>query len=192
LASGVLFVCHANLCRSPMAEFIAGRMLGREWAGQRIPVSSAGTHAIPGYPMHPHAATVTAGLGADPTAFRSRTLNPGALAEAGLVLAATRRERAACVSLVPAAMHRTFTLRQFGRLAAAACGAGPATGRDPDGPLAAAVFAARRARGQLQPVGPDEDDLADPLGQPLADFQRCAGEIEAALAPVVKLIAAYG
>jgi protein-tyrosine phosphatase len=193
LAPGILFVCYANLCRSPMAEFIARGMLSREWAGERIPVSSVGTHAVPGYRMHPHSATVIAGLGADPTTFRSRSLSPEAVAEAGLVLAATRRERAACVSLVPAAMHRAFTLRQFGRLAATACGTGPATPwRDPGGPLSAVVSAVRRARGQLQPVGPEEDDLADPVGQPLPVFQRCASEIEAALAPVVKLIAAFG
>jgi protein-tyrosine phosphatase len=218
-ASGILFVCYANLCRSPMAEYLARDMLagdgGTDPAG--FPVSSAGTHAVAGLRMHPHAATVAAGLGADPGGFCSRPLTADVIARAGLVLAATHRERAACVSLVPGAMRRTFTLRQFGRLAAAArlddpgtvpdgrpdggSGGGPGSatggrldgaGRDPAGRLAAAVSAATRARGRLQPVGPDDDDLADPVGQPIAAFRRCAGEIERALAPVVRLIASCG
>jgi protein-tyrosine phosphatase len=213
-ASGILFVCYANLCRSPMAEYLARDLLagfgGTDPAG--FPVSSAGTHAVAGSRMHPHAATVAAGLGADPGGFRSRPLTADVIAQAGLVLAATHRERAACVSLVPGAMRRTFTLRQFGRLAAAAGPDGPdgaPSGGSGDGPdktpacglddgqdlagrLAAVVFAATRARGRLQPVGPGEDDLADPVGQPIAAFRRCAGEIEQALAPVMRLIASCG
>jgi protein-tyrosine phosphatase len=204
VTSGILFVCYANQCRSPMAELLGRDLLARglgvarEW----IPVSSAGTDAVAGYQMHPHAATVTAERGADPGAFRSTKLTAGAVAGAGLVLAASRRERAVCVSLAPGAMRRVFTLRQFSRLAAAAAGGyAPAAtgGSDPAGPLAdladrlaAAVAAAAAARGQLQPVEPADDDLADPIGQPLEAFRRCADEIEVALAPVVKLIAARG
>ncbi|GAA5197556.1 protein-tyrosine-phosphatase [Rugosimonospora acidiphila] len=203
LASGILFVCYANMCRSPMAEYIARDMLGRQLGAPRTPiaVASAGTHALTGHGMHPHAAEVAAGLGADPTAFHSRRLSTDVLAEAGLVLAATRRERAACVSLLPAAVHRTFTLRQFARLAAAArqtsnvdgrSGGAPPSDRDAAVRLAAAVAAAARARGRLQPVDPEEDDLADPIGQPMVAFRECAGQIEAALAPVMRLIVACG
>ncbi|GIH20998.1 arsenate reductase/protein-tyrosine-phosphatase family protein [Rugosimonospora africana] len=223
MASGILFVCYANMCRSPMAEYIARDMLTRRLGADRapVPVSSAGTNAMPGYRMHPHAATVAAGLGADPAPFRSRPLTADTIAQAGLVLAATQRERAVCLSLVPAALHRTFTLRQFSRLAAAAGDqsassgpddARPDAGRDgvPDAArdrgqdaardvgqdaarrLAAAVAAAVRARGQLQPVEPGDDDLADPVGQPVAAFHQCAGQIEAALEPVVALIASCG
>ena len=143
--------------------------------------------------MHPHAAVVAAGWGADPGAFRSRALRADLVAGAGLVLAASRRERAACVALAPGAMRRTFTLRQFARLADAATDpAYPITTPPPADRLEAAVSAAARARDRLQPVDAEQDDLADPIGQPLAAFHRCAGEIEAALAPTVRLIAACG
>ncbi|SCL27329.1 low molecular weight phosphatase family protein [Micromonospora inyonensis] len=179
----VLFVCHANLCRSPMAEYIARRALER-WP---VAVTSAGTNAVEGRPIHPYAAVITAARGIDASGFRSRPLRTDHLTEAALVLTATRRQRAVCVGLAPAAVHRTFTLRQFARLAAAADPPRRAAGR----PVRAAVEAAVRARSRLQPV-PDTDDLVDPIGGTAADFQRCAEEIERAIAPIGVLIAAAG
>ncbi|MEU6075030.1 low molecular weight phosphatase family protein [Micromonospora sp. NPDC047074] len=180
----VLFVCHANLCRSPMAEYIARRLL----AGQPVSLGSAGTDAVEGLPMHPYAAELAAETGGVPAGFRSRALRPEYLVGATLVLAATRRQRSVCTALAPAALHRTFTIRQFGRLAAAA---DPTT--DPaDGPLRAAVEAAARARGRLQPAAGDADDLRDPIGGTAADFRRCAEEIERSMRPLAALIGTAG
>ncbi|GAA3756390.1 low molecular weight phosphatase family protein [Micromonospora maritima] len=183
MVDGVLFVCHANMCRSPMAEFIARRLL----ADLPVVVTSAGTDAIDGAAMHPYAVEVAAGTGADVTAFRTRRLRPEHLAGAELVLTATRRQRSACTALAPAALGRTFTLRQFARLAAAAEPA-PTT----DTPLRAAVAAAVRARGRMQPAAPGADDLHDPIGGSPADFRRCAEEIERSIRPVRALIATAG
>ncbi|WP_238454164.1 hypothetical protein [Micromonospora sp. ATA51] len=71
-------------------------------------------------PMHPYAIDVAAGTGADPTGFRARKLRPEHLTAATVVLTATRRQRSLCTALAPGALNRTFTLRQFARLAAAA------------------------------------------------------------------------
>jgi protein-tyrosine phosphatase len=192
MRSGVLFVCHANICRSPLAEHIAAMMLARALGTGRltVPTASAGTHARDGLAMHPHAAAVLAERGADPTPFRSRTLTATAVLSAGLVLAAGRRERAACLELAPGAVRRAFTLRQFARLSDAV------TSRDlldlglgeRMDPLDAVVAATTRARGRLQPVEPGEDDLGDPVGEELPAFQRCAATIEAALEPLARLI----
>ncbi|MEH1015752.1 low molecular weight phosphatase family protein [Micromonospora sp. CPCC 206060] len=207
----VLFVCHANLCRSPMAEYLARAVLTRHG----VSVASAGTHAVPGRSMHPYAAGILDGRGLDPTGFRSREVTRDLLTGAGLVLAASRRERAYCVATAPAAIGRTFTLRQFARLAAAAgpvrrgvAGTVGGVGVPPTaggvgllpaadaitgiGVLPAAVAAAARARSLLQPAGPEADDLTDPIGGTPADFHRCADEIEAAVLPIVGLIAAAG
>ncbi|MFC4147603.1 low molecular weight phosphatase family protein [Micromonospora mangrovi] len=182
--AGVLFVCHANMCRSPMAEFIARRLL----ADHSVPVASAGTNALDGRPMHPYAAEVAAGTGADPTGFRTRELRPEHLTGATLVLTATRRQRSHCTALAPTVLHRTFTVRQFGRLAAAA-----EAPKDHDGAvLRAAVEAAARARGRLQPAPGEADDLRDPIGGSPADFRRCAEEIERSIGALVALIAAAG
>ncbi|MGW0216571.1 arsenate reductase/protein-tyrosine-phosphatase family protein [Micromonospora chokoriensis] len=184
MADRVLFVCHANLCRSPMAEFLARRML----ADRPLSVSSAGTDAIDGLGMHPYAIEVATASGADPAEFRTRGLRPEHLVDATLVLTATRRQRSVCTSMVPGALHRTFTLRQFGRLAAAAEPPVEST----DDSVQAAIAAAAQARGRLQPAAPDEDDLRDPIGGTIADFRRCAEEIERSLRPLAALIGAAG
>ncbi|WP_319462860.1 low molecular weight phosphatase family protein [Micromonospora sp. RTP1Z1] len=184
MVDGVLFVCHANMCRSPMAEYIARRLL----AAHPVTVASAGTDAVDGAPMHPYAIDVAAGTGADPTGFRTRKLRPEHLTRATVVLTATRRQRSLCTALAPGVLHRTFTLRQFARLAAAA-----EPLKDPAGrPLRAAVEAAARARGRLQPAAPDADDLRDPIGGTPTDFRRCAEEIEQSIRPVLALIGTAG
>ncbi|BCJ56663.1 low molecular weight phosphatase family protein [Micromonospora endophytica] len=184
MVNRVLFVCHANLCRSPMAEFTARRLL----AGRPVTVASAGTDAMAGLAMHPYAAKITVETGEDPTGFRSRRLAPEHLTDAVLVLTATRRQRSFCTALAPAALHRTFTLRQFGRLAATV--EAPLDGHDE--PLRAAVAAAALARGRLQPALADADDLVDPVAGTLEDFRRCAQEIERALRPLATLIGTAG
>ncbi|MEU1686677.1 low molecular weight phosphatase family protein [Micromonospora sp. NPDC005707] len=195
MVDGVLFVCHANMCRSPMAEFIARRLL----RDLPVAVTSAGTDALDGAAMHPYAVEVAAGTGADPAAFRTRRLRPEHLTRAALVLTATRRQRSVCTALAPAALSRTFTLRQFARLAAAATAEAaeatePAEPAGPvaESPLLAAVVAAARARGRLQPATPDADDLRDPIGGSPADFRRCAEEIERSIRPVLALIGTAG
>jgi protein-tyrosine phosphatase len=174
----LLFVCHANLCRSPMAERLA-RVLG---AG-RVEVTSAGTHARPGLPMHEFAESTLYELGADPTGFTSRPVDPAMVAEADLVLTADRRQRSICADLVPAAVRRTFTIRQFGRLAAAVLDAGLAAGPET---LLRAVAA---VRADLPPVPGEEDDLADPVLGTREDFLACARQITRALEPTLALIA---
>jgi len=170
----VLFVCHANQCRSPMAE----RLAARHFHGTGVRTASAGTHAYDGAPLHPNAARVLDELGADTEGFSSRPLTASLLAAADLVLTATREHRAACVTLLPEALPRTFTLRQFARMATAGTIAG---GVSDNGWLNARLEAARAARSRLQPVDPREDDLADPVRLPLDAFRRCAAEIQDAL-----------
>jgi protein-tyrosine phosphatase len=166
----VLVVCHANLCRSPLVERLLSHALSRR---PGFAVASAGTHAHDGLSMHPHTAQVLREWGADHTGFRSRLLTPEVIAEADLILTAERSQRAQCVSLQPAAIGRAFTLRQFGRLAAAV---DPArlTGATPADRMLALVGEANLERAAFQPVRPDEDDLVDPIGGPVDGFRECA------------------
>ncbi|GAA4685227.1 arsenate reductase/protein-tyrosine-phosphatase family protein [Phytohabitans rumicis] len=155
----LLFVCQGNLCRSPMAEFLA-----RSTAGGTV--VSAGTHAVAGRTMHPHAMSALAEEGIDASSFRSRTLDSSLAAAATLTLTATREQRAACTRLAPRQLGRVFTLRQFARLL-------DATGlrglTDVDSVLAAVTA----VRGNIQPVPTSHDEIADPVHGTLDDMRAC-------------------
>ncbi|GAA1773551.1 low molecular weight phosphatase family protein [Luedemannella helvata] len=185
----VLFVCHANLCRSPMAERLLRLAVDTRpgLADAGVTAASAGTHARPRHDMHPLAADVLREFGADPDGFASQPVHAGLLCEADLVLTAARAQRATCVTLAPAVLGRTFTLRQFARLAAAVDAdqvrtAGPARR------VAAIVGGVHEARAHAQPVPPDEDDVPDPVGGGPEEMQACAALIQAALHPLLVLL----
>jgi protein-tyrosine phosphatase len=186
----ILAVCHANLCRSPLIEGLMRRavsaLLGA--ADATFEVSSAGTHARPGTPMHPHSAAVLREWGGDEANFRTRALGEEAIARADLIITADRAHRTLCVSMVPSAVERTFTVRQFGRLASVV---DPAS--LPEGPPAARaralVLEAHLARALFQPVSAEEDDLPDPLGGPVEAFRECARQIDDPVGLMVNLLA---
>jgi protein-tyrosine phosphatase len=199
----LLFVCHANICRSAMAERLARLALTGSRAAARITATSAGTHARSGDDMHPGAAEILTELGADPVGFRSRPLSADLIGSAGLVLTATREQRAFCVRLAPVALRRTFTIRQFGRLAEALATETPAAEPPaaetpavetiaaealPGGQLETLLRRVATVRGSLQPVEPDEDDLADPVNGSAEDIRACAHQIQLSLRPALALI----
>jgi protein-tyrosine phosphatase len=176
----LLFICHANICRSAMAERLARLALTTSDAAAGG-IASAGTHARPGEPIHPGAVRVLRDLGADTGDFASRAVSADLLARASLVLTATRDQRSFCVRLAPLTLRRTFTIRQFGRLADAL----EAPVRSDTGALLDQIAA---VRGGLQPVSPDEDDLADPVNGTEADLRDCARQIQLSLRPALALI----
>ena len=185
----ILFVCHANLCRSPMAERLAHQAfthaLGTDAA--RLAISSAGTHAEPDLPIHPLAGVVLREFGANAERFASRPTAVAMLADADLVLTADRGQRAWCATALPATLSRTFTLRQFGRLAAAVQ-PGELAGTEPDTRLAHLVARMPAARSRVHWATEAEDNLDDPVNQPIAAFRCCAGQISWALDVMVALV----
>jgi low molecular weight protein-tyrosine phosphatase len=166
---GVLVVCTGNICRSPAAE----AHLARGLAGTDVEVASAGLHACAGEPMAPQMARL---LDVPLPPGPARQLHAPMVAGTGLVLAMTRDQRRAVVTLVPGAVRRTFTVREFADLAelARAGGALP-VGASPGQVLAAVVSAAPRLR-HLRPVGAP-DDVEDPYGRSDAVFAQVAGEL---------------
>lgn len=179
----VLFVCHANICRSPMAERLAELVFRRQFGPHEgsIAFASAGTHARPGQAMHPHSARVLHECGADDTGFASRTATTELISAAGLVLTASRIERAHCASLAPASVRRIMTLREFSRLAAAVDATELAT-PDPVGlRLRELIDQALLARARVRAASAADDELADPVNGPLEAFEECAAQIRVML-----------
>lgn len=154
-------------------------------------VDSAGTR-IPGpWPLHPHAAAVlTRRLGrVEP--HTSQPLSRSLVGGADLILTASRRQRGIVVSAVPAAIGRAFTIRQFARLTDAV--ATPPPGTLPTDPAEQGrwlLTEAKLARSALQPVPGEREDLPDPMGGSLADFELCADRLQDAIDRILRPLAA--
>ncbi len=105
----VLFVCTANICRSPSAEAMA-----RATGLPGLEFSSAGTHARDGEPINPDMVAV---LPADleTSAFRSRRLTTALLEEADLVVTMEAAHRTFVLDDHPGMFRTVFTLGQLAR-----------------------------------------------------------------------------
>ncbi len=165
----VLFVCTANICRSPAMELIA-----RDLAGSAdVVFSSAGTHARTGHPMNSEmAATLPAGA-AD--GFRSRHLTAAVLTDADLVLTAEQVHRRHILDDFPQLHRQVFTLGQF----AASLPDADLTGADLTG--ADLVTAAGHRRAAAAP----EHDVGDPYRRGRAAAERATATITAMLSVIV-------
>ena len=117
-APRILIVCTGNICRSPLAEQLLRQNLTA--AGIDAVVTSAGTRAMTGSAMTPEAAALSSQYGASNTDHVARQLTEKLIADADLVLTATRDHRRDVVTMLPKATRYTFTLNQFARLVAAA------------------------------------------------------------------------
>lgn len=126
----------------------------RVWSGSdgRVSVSSAGTQALIGQAIDGPSASALARWGIDPSAHRARQFEPRMASDADLVLVAERAHRDLVMTSVPRAFRRTFTIREFARLARHMKADEPAR----------LVARAAQVRGIDGTVGLDGDDIPDP------------------------------
>lgn len=94
----LLFVCTGNLCRSPMAEYLARHRLGSAsgWS-----VISRGTHAYPGAPAPAEALSVCADEGIDLKPHRADLVRHEDLERADLVYVMEKAHRNLLLVLAP-------------------------------------------------------------------------------------------
>ena len=184
----VLTVCTGNIARSPL---MAGMLAARLGAAD-VDVVSAGTVAVVGEPMTAEALAVAERYGVDGSAHRSQPLTTELVASADLVLVATREHRADVARLEPIASRRTFTLREFARLARAVDPGAVAewtTDIAVRGPELVRAVASRR--GLVPPLAhPTDDDIDDPFLRPVAIYDRVGAEIDDAVGTLAIMIAA--
>lgn len=114
----ILVVCTANVRRSPAVAALLrhGTTTAPGLAGSGVEVVSAGVAALAGDRLDPRVAASLAELGIpaeELTPHLSRRLTVEAVERADLVLTAERAHRAAVVRLVPAAVTRSFTVREL-------------------------------------------------------------------------------
>lgn len=189
----IMTVCTGNICRSPMGEVLLRSAL----ADLGVRVHSAGTHALVDEGMTEQALQLAIGHGADPAAsgdHRARLLTGPLLAETDLVLTMAREHRSHVVQMRPALLHRTFTLREFARLAATL---------DDDEVRAAVVPAGTDAGARLQalarligsqrgmmPADPDNDDVIDPYRRSQKTYDLSASQLVPAVGEAARVIRA--
>ncbi|WP_374968445.1 low molecular weight phosphatase family protein [Terrabacter sp. BE26] len=183
----ILVVCTGNVCRSPYIE----RRLAQLCASSGIVVSSAGTGALVGSPIDPGSLGELRARGASTAEFAARQVTERMVADADLVLTATRVHRAEIVRLLPRSMGYCFALSDFADLVADADAEVLAEFGDPElgGTWTAHVagFAAER-RGTIPPRPREESDIFDPYGQGRSAFARMAREVERALPAVTAVL----
>jgi sulfate adenylyltransferase len=166
----VLFVCTANICRSPYLELRARQLLGPD---SGVEVGSAGTHGFDASPVSDTMDAEFARHGTDTSAFRSRAATVDLVDGADLVLTADAGHRTRLLEDRPAAFRKIFTLGQF---AASARAADPTLrGRE-----LIAALGTRRV-----PASPDHD-IADPYRRGPEAAARAAVQMEDLLSVVIE------
>jgi protein-tyrosine phosphatase len=118
MGGSILFVCTANICRSPMAAAIFRKKLeeasrsepelGRGWR-----VESAGTWARQGYPAALLSQLVLESMGIDLRDHRSRIVSSELLAAFNLILTMERGHKEALAAEFPELASRIFTVSQM-------------------------------------------------------------------------------
>lgn len=181
-----MVVCTGNVCRSPLVEALLRQVL----ADLPISVTSAGTHALVGEPMQEKNRKIAYHLGlSEVSLHRAKQVTVRELREADLILALDRDHRRHIVELLPRLSRRTFTLREFARLAGHVTSEDMAThpGQTAANLLRNAIEAVALRRGSLPLLDdPAEDDVVDPYRQSDEVYQESAGQ----LVPAVNAAAA--
>jgi low molecular weight protein-tyrosine phosphatase len=175
VALTILYVCTGNVCRSPMAEYL----LRQRSTGRRLHVASAGVAALVGEPVDTGSATVLASFGIDSSTHRARQFEPWMATDADLVLTAEVAHRDAVMAEVPAALRRTFTIKEFARLVRHV---GTAEPRE-------LIDRSAQIRGMYGAVPLELDDVPDPFRAGVSRAQLTFAQIAAALDP---MISAFG
>jgi protein-tyrosine phosphatase len=155
-AVGIIVLCTANVCRSPMAAALLARRLAV--MGVTVPVRSAGMIRC-GDPAHPEVVSVMASYGIEISSHSSCVALATDLARASLVLAMARDNLRYAVITEPGVWPRAFTLKELIRRGEQI---GP---RRPGEPFAEWLSRAHAGRQRTWLLGDSaDDDVADPAG----------------------------
>jgi protein-tyrosine phosphatase len=177
----ILTVCTGNICRSPAVEHLLRRGLG-----PTVEISSAGTSALVGQPVSAPMAQLLLARKVDSDGFRARLVSAQLIEAADLVLPVTRAHRSLVVDLWPAAVRRTFTVREFARLLLQIDEALLPAG-SPAERLRAAIPLATAQRGRTSLVPAADDDVVDPYRRERAVYEAALDQILPAVQTIVQV-----
>jgi protein-tyrosine phosphatase len=167
-----------------MAAALFGRLalVGGDDAPEEVTVASAGL-LQGGYGSPPEVVTAMAEVGIDLSQHRSTQISPELVAVSDVVLAMGRRHAREVVLLDGRAWDRTFTLKEFVRRGEMV------GGRGPDEALGSWLDRLHRGRQRTDLVGnAPADDVADPIGGPIAGYRTTARELGALVDEAASLL----
>jgi protein-tyrosine phosphatase len=175
----ILFVCTANICRSPMAQALLQVRAGAH--AREVAVASAGLLER-GQPAAPGTLRLLEQIRIDGRSHLSRTLNPELIRRADLVLGMERRHVQEVALLAPDAFPRAFTLKELVRR-------GNAMGPRQQETLEQWVTRANAGRTPRDLLGADpDDDIADPYGGDEHEYERTFRELDRLVSRLVDLL----
>jgi protein-tyrosine phosphatase len=183
IVRSLLFVCTANVCRSPVAEHLLRQRLvdRRDVDGEAWTVHSAGVGRF-GVGVDDSTRRAAAQFGLDLSEHRPRSLDEAMVVNEGadLVLTMTREHLRTVTTLAPQAWRRTFTLKEFARRSSA-------TGRPrPDESVPAWVARLSEGRRPAELLRRDPaDDVADPYGLAQRHYDEMIAEVRDAVDALV-------
>jgi len=160
----VIFLCTGNAARSVMGGAIA------RTRHPDLEVVTAGTHVVEGMPMSWRTRDALAGIGYQSDGHRSTQLRARDVGDAELIIAMAGEHVAYVRRVHPEAAERTATLKRLARDLAT-----------DESPLAERLAALALASSELEAW----EDVVDPAGGELEDFEACAREIDDLLAQVL-------
>jgi protein-tyrosine phosphatase len=176
----VLFICTANVCRSPMAEVLLRAELSSRCA--ELNIRSAGFLGE-GSPADKKSVWAMEKLGIELTGHASTHVSTAVEQKPDLILVMAREHLRMLTKLHPDVIERAFTLKEFVRLATIE------GERNPGEPLTGYIERVAAGRGVSAVTSPGlEEDVADPIGQRRAAFFRCASELKALVEQLSKCI----
>ncbi len=172
----VLFVCTANICRSPFMELTARHLAGPD---ALVTFTSAGTHGFREHSMDAVMASTlqTRGISADD--FLSRPLTSALITDADLVLTAEGTHRTFILDDHPSSFRKVFTLGQFAEV----------VGQLPDDVTGRALLT---AAGLRRGGATARLDVGDPYGRGPEAAETTAERIDELLRVVVPALTGAG
>ena len=109
----VLFVCTANMCRSPMAEVLFEEIIRNEGEEEDWWIDSAGVSAFDGEQATNNTRLVAGERGLDLTSHRSKLTSRAVVEPFSLVLVMEERHRLMLREAFPELSERVFLLREM-------------------------------------------------------------------------------